>query len=402
MADMAKNAYIDGRMHALMARYEAQPCWDDLCDEFPILRDMNTCEQDKRHHGEVLVSTHTQMVIDELLKDPDYANLDGWARFLLFWTAVFHDSGKPERTKTEEDGSITSRGHSRAGTSIARREMMIAGMPYLYREHMCSLILAHQIPFWLYEHEEAAQTKKAIMLAMELDPRLLIMHARADARGRICHDPEDIKLRVELSSEVFDGLGLFDQRYQFANEESMLAYVRRDDRHPAYEAYMDHACEGTIMCGIQGVGKDTWIAENMPGVPVVSLDEMREEMGVEWTDNQGSVVQAVLESAKSHLRAKRDFIWNATNITSDQREKVISLLRDYNARVRIVYLEAPVDVVMKQNAERAASVPDAVIERFLAKLEPPKDWEAHEVVRVIRDAVSPKRRYGNVPKIPAP
>jgi predicted kinase len=399
---MAKNAYVDGRMHALMDRYLVEPCWDDLCEEFPILRDMETCEQDRRHHGEVFVSTHTRMVIDELLKDPGFPNLDGWARFLLFWTAVFHDSGKPERTRTEDDGSITSRGHSRAGAVIARREMMIAGMPYLYREHMCSLILAHQIPFWLYEQEEAAQTKKAIMLAMELDPLLLIFHARADARGRICHDPEDIKLRVELSNEVFESLDLLFDPYKFANEESMLTYVRREDRHPAYEAHMEFSCEGTIMCGIQGVGKDTWIAENMPGVPVVSLDDMREEMNVDWTDNQGRVVQAVLEAARSHLRAKRDFIWNATNITTDQREKVISLLRDYNARVRIVYLEAPIDVVMKQNSERAASVPDAVIERFFAKLEPPKDWEAHEVVRVIRETPRPKRQTSRQPTSTTP
>ncbi|MCZ7860710.1 AAA family ATPase [Agrobacterium salinitolerans] len=399
---MAKNAYIDGRMHDLWERYEAASCWDDLCAEFEILLPLADCRQDERHHGEILVSTHTQMVIAELLKDPEYIEFDEETRFLMFWTAVFHDAGKPERTRTEEDGSITSRGHSRAGASIARREMMAAGMPYAVREHMCSLILAHQIPFWLYEHEEAAQTKKAITLSMELDPRLLIMHARADARGRICHDPDDIKMRVELSREVFVENGIYGERYPFANEESMLAYVRRDDRHPAYEAYMDFACEGTIMCGIQGVGKDTWIAENMPGVPVVSLDDMREEMDVEWTDNQGRVVQAVLEAAKSHLRAKRDFIWNATNITSDQREKVISLLRDYNARVRIVYLEAPRDVLRKQNAERDASVPEAVVERFLAKLEPPKDWEAHEVVRVIRDAVVPKRKNWNNPKPPSP
>lgn len=390
---MGKHAYTSGRMHDLMDRYVADRDWDAICAEFPVLSEMAKCKQDERHHGEILVSTHTRMVIDELLKDEDFPNLDGWARFLLFWTAVFHDSGKPEKTRTEDDGSITSRGHSRAGAVIARREMMAAGMPYLYREHMCSLILAHQIPFWLYEHEEAAQTKKAIMLAMELNPMLLIIHARADARGRICHDPEDIKLRVELSNEVFEELGLIDQPYKFANEESMLAYVRRDDRHHAYEAHMDFSCQGTIMCGIQGVGKDTWIAENMPGVPVVSLDGMREEMDVDWTDNQGRVVQATIEAAKSHLRAKRDFVWNATNVTMDMREKIISLLRDYNARVRIVYLEASPDTILKQNADRAASVPEAVIERYMAKLEPPRDWEAHEVVRVIRTDPAPKSGY---------
>jgi predicted kinase len=390
---MAKDAYVTGRMHDLMDRYIVVRDWDALCAEFPVLEPMAKCRQDARHHAEGDVATHTRMVIDELLNDPGFHQLDGWARFLLFWTAVFHDSGKPERTKDEPDGSITSRGHSRAGAFIARREMMEAGMPYVYREHMCSLILAHQIPFWLYEQEEAAQTKKAIMLVMELDPMLLIMHARADARGRKCLDPEEVKMRVELSSSVFEELGLYDGKYPFANEESMLAYIRRDDRHPAYEAHIDFKCEATIMCGIQGTGKNTWIAENMPGVPVVSPDDIREDMDVDWTDNQGRVVQATIEAAKTHLRAGRDFVWNATNVTFDMRAKVIGLMRDYNARIRIVYIETPKDVLLKQNAERGASVPEAVIERYLSKLEPPKDWEAHEVIRVIREATARKHQY---------
>jgi predicted kinase len=397
---MGKHAYVNGRMHDLMESYIASRDWDALCAEFPVLLPLASCLQDRKHHAEGDVATHTRMVIDELLLDPDYHALDDNDRFLMFWTAVFHDSGKPERTKEEEDGSITSRGHSRAGASIARREMMAAGMPYEMREHMCSLILAHQIPFWLYERDEAEQTKKAITLSMELDARLLIMHARADARGRMCLDPEDIRMRVELSREVFVEQGVYGERYPFANEESMLAYVRRDDRHPAYEAHMDFTCKATVMCGLQGVGKNTWIAENMPDAAVVSPDDLREEMDVEWTDNQGRVVQATIEAAKTHLRAGRDFVWNATNVTFDMRAKVIGLLRDYNARIRIVYIETPTDVLFKQNAERAASVSETVIERYISKLEPPKDWEAHEVVRVIRDAAAPRNQYAR--RAPAP
>lgn len=389
---MGKNAYIEGRMHRLMGRYETEPCWDDLCDVFDCLVALAKCEQDKRHHGEIFVSTHTRMVIDELLKDPEYQALDDDRRFLMFWTAVFHDVGKPERTKTEEDGSITSRGHSRTGAAIARTQMMLAGMPFEMREHMCALILAHQIPFWLYERAEADQTKKAIMLSLELDAKLLIMHARADARGRICADPDDIRLRVELSKAVFEDLGIYGRRYPFANAESKVAYVIRDDRHPAYEAFEDHVCEVTVMSGLPGSGKDTWLATNMPDTPVVSLDDLREDMDIDPTDNQGRVIQAGLEAAKVHLRAKLDFAWNTTNITLDMRSKFVRLLRDYNARIRMVYIETPTDTLMRQNAERNASVPPAVIAKLSRKLEPPKDWEAHEVIRVIAPHSTPRNK----------
>lgn len=399
---MAKNAYIDGRMHALWKRYEASPCWDALCDEFSVLSTLADCPQDPRHHAEGNVAVHTRMVIDRLLEDVEYHALPDDTRFLIFWTAVFHDVGKPDRTKYEEDGSITSSGHSKTGAVITRAEFLVAAVPYEVREHVCSLIVAHQVPFFLYEREQQNQTKKAIMLSLELDTKLLIMHARADARGRICHDPEDIKLRVELSREVFEELGVYGFRYPFANAESKVAYMMRDDRHPAYEAFEDQICVVTVMSGLPGSGKSTWIEDNIPHLPKVSLDDLREDMDVDPTDNQGRVIQAAIEAAKVHLRAKRDFVWDTTNITLDMRSKIVRLLRDYNARIRMVYVETPTDVLLKQNNDREATVPIAVLAKLARKLDPPKDWEAHEVVRVISSGVSPKRpsRHGPSARTP--
>jgi predicted kinase len=118
----------------------------------------------------------------------------------------------------------------------------------------------------------------------------------------------------------------------------------------------------------------------MPDVPCVSLDQVRLQLGVSPEDNQGQVIQEGFEQARVHLRARRDFVWNATNVTRSNREKVTRLARDYGARIRIVYLEVAPDVLLDQNGRREAAVPPAAIARLARKLEPPHASEAHEVV----------------------
>jgi putative nucleotidyltransferase with HDIG domain len=373
-----RNSYKNGRMHALFALYRQTADWQMLCDEFPWLEPMAATPQDAVHHGEGDVATHTRMVLDELMRGEGWDELADDERFLMFWTAVFHDVGKPKRTVVEPDGRITSKGHSKTGAQIAREAMRLAGMPFAMREHMCALISAHQAPFWLFEKDD--QVKRALRMSVEMDTRLLIMHARADARGRVCADPQDIVQRVELSRLVFEELGVYGNAYPFANGESMVAYFAREDREPSYAAYEDHRCTVTVLSGLPGSGKNFYEAHACAGLPSVSLDATREQLGFDAEDNQGTVIQAAYEEARTHLRARRDFVWNTTNITLDMRAKITQLLRDYDARIRMVYIEVAPEVLLEQNGDRKMSVPVDVIENLVRKLEPPKLWEAHEVV----------------------
>ena len=132
------------------------------------------------------------------------------------------------------------------------------------------------------------------------------------------------------------------------------------------------------MCGLPGTGKDTWIQAHCPGFPVVSLDGLRLEMEVEPTENQGRVVQAARERAKALLRERRPFIWNATSLTG-LRAQQIGLFEDYHARVRVVYLETEWAENLRRNANRPDAVPEDVIDRMLARLEPPERFEAQAV-----------------------
>lgn len=351
--------------------------WADIWSLWPELSALDICPQDPIHHAEGDVGTHTRMVVEALVADEDWQCLPDMDKSNLFWAAVLHDVGKPIVTKHEEGGRISSRGHSRVGASIARRLLWHAGSPFAWREALCGIIAYHQLPFWLIERPDPRRL--AIETSWRCRPDHLCLHAKADALGRICKDQQSILENVSLAALVFQEANCWEGSFAFANDESRVAYFELDDRDPHYAAHEGYRCNVTVMSGFPGVGKDTWIAKHRPRHPVVSLDLIRDELGVLPTDNQGRVIQAAYERAREYLRAGRDFIWNATNVTQQNRSRVLQLLRDYGARIEIIYLEAGPDQLRQQNRDRRDAVPDSVIDHLAAKFEPPQRWEAHEL-----------------------
>ncbi|HEV2235139.1 MAG TPA: AAA family ATPase, partial [Ktedonobacterales bacterium] len=169
------------------------------------------------------------------------------------------------------------------------------------------------------------------------------------------------------------------QPYAFASDHSRFIYFRDPTKAAAYTAYDDTICEVTLLSGLPGTGKDTWIARHATDQPVIALDAIRRELRVAPTDDQGAVAALAKSRAREMLRRKQSFIWNATNITHAARATLIELFAAYHARIRIVYLDAPWDVILRRNQERAARVPEPVIARMLRKLEVPDLTEAHQV-----------------------
>jgi len=117
-------------------------------------------------------------------------------------------------------------------------------------------------------------------------------------------------------------------------------------------------------------------------VPVVSLDRLRAELGVDPGGDQHRVVAAAHEQARAHLRAGRSFVWNATNVSRVLREQCIGLIARYGGRGELVALEAPPEVLRARNRGRAAPVPDAVVDRLVNRWETPDPTEAHRVRRL--------------------
>jgi predicted kinase len=138
-------------------------------------------------------------------------------------------------------------------------------------------------------------------------------------------------------------------------------------------------CTVTMMSGLPGSGKDTWLATNRPDLPVVSLDGVRSELEIDPTDDQGEVVQLGRERCRQFFRSGRSFAFNATNLLKLTRQGWIGLFDDYQARIEVVYIEPPLSVILDQNKRRERPVPERVIRGLAARCEPPTITEAHGV-----------------------
>ncbi len=165
----------------------------------------------------------------------------------------------------------------------------------------------------------------------------------------------------------------------FPSDHTRFVYFRGANRVPSVLVHDDAKGELVLLSGLPGAGKDTWLREHLPGLPVVSLDDVREELDVAPAEEQGSVIQHARELAREHLRAGRSFVWNATNVSRALRAQTIALAAGYGARVRIVSIEASEGTLLARNRARERRVPERVIERLVARWEIPDRTEAHRV-----------------------
>ncbi|MCY1140994.1 AAA family ATPase [Actinoplanes sp. Pm04-4] len=351
--------------------------WSRIEGEFAWIRRLRGVPQDAVHHAEGDVATHTRMAAEALAAQPSWRELPAGDRVRLFAAVLLHDVAKPDCTRTDPDGRITAHGHSRRGDLAVRRILWELDAPRAWREHVAALVRHHQVPFWALERNDLEQI--VLRVSLLASNRDLAMLADADITGRICGDRDEVLENIELFREYCAGLGVLDQPWPFASDHARFQYFRTPGRDPGYAAYDDTRLTMTVLSGLPGAGKDTWADTYAGDRPVISLDAIRTRLGIKPTDGQRAVAAAAHEEARVQLRARRDFVWNATNISRQHRELCIGLGAAYHARVEIVALEVGPDALRQQNSGREASVPEAVIGRLIGKWEAPDVTEAHRV-----------------------
>lgn len=349
--------------------------WERLRSAFWWLRRLEGVEQDAVHHAEGDVATHTRMAAEALAALPEWRALPRDRQVRLFAAVLLHDVAKPDCTQHQPDGSITAHGHSRRGELRARRILWELDAPIAFREHIAALVHHHQVPFWALDRPDLEEIALRVSsVASNLDLTIL---ATADILGRICADLDTVLATIAMFREYCGELGVLDTPWPFANDHARYGYFATPGRDPRWAAYDDTAFTVTVLSGLPGAGKDHWAGAC--GLPAVSLDALRLSMKVKPTDEQGPVLAAARSQARTFLRARKPFVWNATTITRQQRSAVVGLATGYGARVEIVAVEAPPAVISARNAARTAPVPAAAVERMVSRWETPDITEAHSI-----------------------
>jgi putative nucleotidyltransferase with HDIG domain len=345
----------------------------------PWVEPMRQCRQDAEWHAEGDVWTHTGMVFEQVTRLDDYPSLSRVEQLMLLFTALLHDAGKPATTILDPDtGRTRSPKHALVGAALTREVLRQLHCELTVREHVVNLVRYHGRPPFLLESPEPE--REPIRLSWLLSNRLLYLFALADTRGRHTREMSRPEETLELWRETAAAHDCLTTPYAFANDQARFLFYRDELGSLHYTPHDEYACTVTMMSGLPGAGKDTWLARERPGLPGVSLDAVREQLDVDATDDQGTVVQAAKEQCRVHLRERRDFAFNATNITARLRKRWIDLFARYGARVQVVYLEPPLAIILKQNRERPDAIPERVILRLAEKLEVPTLAEAHEVI----------------------
>jgi predicted kinase len=358
----------------------APPSWRvdwQALQEYPWVRALAGCPQDPQHHAEGDVWIHLRMVCEALAALPAWRALPAEERQVVYAAALLHDVAKPACTRTDADGRLSARGHSRKGAIMARQILWRLGVPLREREQVAALVLYHQVPFHLLERADCQ--RRAITVSQTARCDHLALLAEADARGRHCADPARLLDNIALFCDYCREQDCFTAPRPFASDHARFRYFRDERRHPDAAAHDDLRGEVVLMSGLPGAGKDHWVRTNLAGWPVVSLDALREELDVSPAGKQGEVLTQARTLAREHLRAGRAFVWNATNLSRQVRGECVRLFAAYKARIRIVYIDVMEETLLRQNRQRSAPVPEEVIERLLSRWEVPDRTEAHRV-----------------------
>jgi predicted kinase len=351
--------------------------------EYPFVRALAGCPQSPIHHAEGDVWIHTRTVCHELIGLPAWRVLPEMEREILFAAAVLHDVAKPECTREDGDGRITARGHSRRGAVMARNILWRMGVPFARREQVAALIRYHQVPYFLIERPDATRLGVEISQTTRADHLALL--AEADVLGRVCQDQQRMLENVALFAEYLRELGCLTAPYPFASDHARVLFFQNKHRHPNAPAHEAFRASVVLMAGLPGSGKDHHIRTHLSDWPVISLDDLRDEMDISPAQSQGAVVNEARDRAREMLRAGRSFVWNATNLSRQLRGGVLSRFLGYQARVRIIYLEVPPEVLFSQNRQRQRRVPERVMHHLLEQWEVPDVTEAHQVDWLVRE-----------------
>ena len=120
---------------------------------------------------------------------------------------------------------------------------------------------------------------------------------------------------IDLYRAYCQDEGCFTEPRRFASDHTRYVFFHSEGRHPDIEVWNDTRVSVVVMSGLPGSGKDRYVKQHYADWPVVSLDDLREELDIDATENQGQVIQAARERAKEYLRKGERFVWNATNIS---------------------------------------------------------------------------------------
>lgn len=363
-----KDIFIDNKIN-----------WEKV-DSIPEFKKLIKTPQSSIWHKEGNVMIHTKLVVDKMYEyfiDNKIPLGDDYY-FLMMTAALCHDLGKANTTKWDDvKNDYSTKRHGAESAVITRK--LFYDEDVNIREDLVYMVRYHMTLHHIFDNEDETLIRKkfASMSYGRVPLKDMIILNICDSKGSI-NDYEDENFLKEKEKRLIETSKMFDcytkpmELYgkhvsyfldikdKFSNEEEFNVYV---------------------MIGIPGSGKDTYINNNLSGLPVICRDDIRTEIGLKGDKPMGNkkqesqVTEIFEERMKKYALENTSFVINNTNVKKsyrdDYRSKILSIRP--NAKFIYIYVEAPSIEVNKER--RKGQMPLEVIDRMLSQLEFPYQTE---------------------------
>jgi predicted kinase len=156
-----------------------------------------------------------------------------------------------------------------------------------------------------------------------------------------------------------------------------------------------------LLVGTQASGKSTYAKDELPGLPLVSSDSwfLKDGEGrMYWIDDDGcqcyyseGLNPKVLAKAWAFvwqrfgqlLQEGKSFVIEGTYPTRISRSHLIHIAKAFGYNVEVVWFNTTLEECLTRNRARVNVIPDAVLARTFANMEPPtwdEGWHHLEIV----------------------
>ncbi len=131
-----------------------------------------------------------------------------------------------------------------------------------------------------------------------------------------------------------------------------------------------------LLVGLPASGKSTYAATL--GTPVLSSDSIRLLLA---DDERDQSIHARVFATLRYLLTQRLEIHrpvtyiDATHLTRAERMPYLEIAREHGAEIEAVFFDTPLELCLERNRQRARQVPEDVLQKMAAKLQPPTEAE---------------------------
>ena len=156
-----------------------------------------------------------------------------------------------------------------------------------------------------------------------------------------------------------------------------------------------HANQFTMLVGLPGSGKSTWLKNYVTNDFVtLSTDDIIEEIAKSrgltysdvWSESIKGATKLMEQRFVEAIAEGRNIVWDQTNCTSKKRKTVLAKVPNSYIKVAVVF-DTPLDVIKTRLVERALAtgkhIPQSVLLNMYNTFEMPTLDEGFDSIRII-------------------